>query len=155
MSSLIVQMPVIPPTAPEIIHKLCEVQTLEMANGDHVPIYTEHLIHAGMYSRTITMPPGVRLIGALMKIPTIVIVVGNARVLVGNDLAEIEGYAVLPGSAGRKQIFISKGPVIITMTFPTSAKTVKEAEREFTDEYDILLSNRQDLNKIEITGEEA
>ena len=153
--SLSIPIPVLPPTAPEIVEKLCEMQQVEMANGDHVPIYTEHLIHAGMYSRTITMPPGVKLIGALMKIPTIVTVVGTALVLVGKEVAEIEGYAVLPGSAGRKQIFISKGSVIISMTFPTSARTVKEAERQFTDEYDVLLSNRQDYNDIRITGEEA
>ena len=153
--SLSIAIPVLPPTAPEIVEKLCEMQQVEMANGDHVPIYTEHLIHAGMYSRTITMPPGVKLIGALMKIPTIVTVVGTALVLVGKEVAEIEGYAVLPGSAGRKQIFISKGSVIISMTFPTSARTVQEAEREFTDEYDILLSNRQDLNRVEITEEQA
>ena len=153
--SLSIPIPVLPPTAPEIVEKLCEMQQVEMANGDHVPIYTEHLIHAGMYSRTITMPPGVKLIGALMKIPTIVTVVGTALVLVGKEVAEIEGYAVLPGSAGRKQIFISKGSVIISMAFPTSARTVKEAERQFTDEYDVLLSNRQDYNDIRITGEEA
>ena len=46
-----------------------------------------------------------------------------------------------------KQIFISKTPVIITMTFPTSAKTIEEAEREFTDEHELLLSRRQDFEQ--------
>jgi hypothetical protein len=153
MNALVIPMPVLPPTAPEIVEKLCEIQHIEM-QGEQVPIYTEHLIHASMYSRTITMPPHVKLIGALMKIPTLVTVIGKALVLVGKDVAEIDGYAVLPGSAGRKQIFISgEGPVIITMCFPTSARTVQEAEMQFTDEWDILLSNRQGFNKADITEE--
>ena len=150
--SLSIAIPVLPPTYPEIIHKLCEIQSAEMEK-EQVPIFTEHLIHAGMYSRTITMPPGVRLVGAFIQIPTMVIVVGNARVLVGHEWATVEGYAVLPASAGRKQIFESIGPVIITMIFRTEARTVEEAEQEFTPEYEILLSRRQDLNKVEITGE--
>ena len=120
---------------------------------EQIPVYTEHLIHAGMYSRTITLPPDARLVGAFIKIPTLVIVVGCARVLVGKEWATIEGYAVLPASAGRKQIFESRGPLIITMMFPTQARTVDEAEHEFTDEFEILLSRKQDLNKVEITGE--
>jgi hypothetical protein len=143
---------VLPPTQPEIIQKLCKVQMAEMGK-EQIPIFTEHLIHAGMYSRTITLPPDVRLTGALIKIPTMVIVVGCASVLVGNEKVEIEGYAVLPGSAGRKQVFESKGPLIITMLFPTQAKTVEEAEAEFTDEHELLLSRRQELNSVVITGE--
>jgi hypothetical protein len=154
VSALSIPIPVLPPTAPGIIRKLCEVQLVEMGK-EQLPLYTEHLIHAGMYSRTVTMPPNARLIGALIKIPTMVIVVGCASVLVGAEKVEINGYAVLPASAGRKQVFESKGPVIITMIFPTQAKTVQDAEVEFTDEAELLLSRRQDLNKITITEEQA
>lgn len=152
MNAISIAVPVLPPTAPEVADKLREVQLIEMEK-EQVAIYTEHLLHAGMYSRTITMPPNVKLIGALIKVPTVVIVVGRSRVLVGREWVEVDGYAVLPASAGRKQIFVSIGPVIITMMFPTSAKTIEEAEREFTDEHEILLSRRQDLNKVTITGE--
>ena len=150
--SLAISTPVLPPTSPALVHKLCEIQAAEMEK-EQIPVYTEHLIHAGMYSRTITLPTDTRLVGAFIKVPTLVIVVGRARVLVGREWAEIEGYAVLPASAGRKQIFESRGPVIITMMFPTQARTVEDAEREFTDEFEILLSRKQDLNKVEITGE--
>ena len=151
--SLTVQVPVLPPTAPQVIDKLVTVQTAMMGE-EQVPIYTEHLIHGGMYSRTITMPPDVRLMGALIKIPTTVIVVGTAKVLLGAEWVEVSGYAVLPASANRKQVFRSIGPVIITMMFPTQAQTVEEAEREFTDEAGILLSRRQEeMNAVRITGE--
>ena len=154
--SLSIAIPVLPPTAPEIVEKLCEMQQVEMANGDHVPIYTEHLIHAGMYSRTITMPPGVKVTGCLMKVETHVTVVGSVLVSIGKEWQKIDGYAVLPGSAGRKQIFISgKSPVLITMCFPTSVRTIQEAEAEMTDEAGILLSRRQHFSRVEITEEQA
>jgi hypothetical protein len=121
---------------------------------EQVPIRTEHVIHGGLYARTITMPPNVVLIGALIKVPTTVITVGSAKVLVGKDWADVDGYQVLPASAGRKQVFISRGPFIITMIFPTSAKTVEEAEAAFTDDAELLLSRRQDdVNVVTITGE--
>lgn len=124
-------------------------------NRDQLPIYTEHLLHAGMYSRTITMPPDSFLIGTMIKIPTTVVMVGTAKVLVGKEWQEISGYAVLPASAHRKQLFISESAFIITMIFPTSADSIEEAEDEFTSEGEFLLSRRQNLNKVTITEESA
>lgn len=152
MTSLTLPFPALPPTAPDVLEKLFKVQE-KLLDIEHVPIKTDHVIHAGMYSRTITVPPGVLLIGALIKLATVVITVGSAWVLVGQDWAEVDGYQVLPGSANRKQMVVSRGPLIVTMIFPTSAKTVEEAEAEFTDETDLLLSRKQDLNSVIITGE--
>ena len=150
---LAVQYPALPATSPEIIELLGKAQALCMKR-EQTPIKTDHVIHAGMYARTITMPPETLLIGALIKIPTIVITVGSARVLVGRDWADVDGYQVLPGSKNRKQIFVSRGPFVVTMIFPTSAKTVEEAEAEFTEENSLLLSRKQDdMNSVVITGE--
>jgi hypothetical protein len=135
-----------------MVDKLAIVQE-RMLEQEQVPIATQHLIHGGMYVRTITMPPNVVLIGAHIKRPTVVITVGSARVLVGKDWADVDGYQVLPASAHRKQIFVSRGPFVITMMFPSAAKTIEEAEAEFTDEAELLLSRKQDFNTIVITGE--
>ncbi len=122
---------------------------------EQVPIYTEHVIHAGMYLRTITLPPDIKLTAVFVKIPTVLIIVGACEVLIGNELTEIKGYAVLPASGGRQQEFTTDAcPVILTMAFATQARTIQEAEAQFTDETDILLSHRQDLNKIVITEEQ-
>jgi hypothetical protein len=152
MSALAVQYPALPPTALDVLEKLNAAQDICLRH-EQVPIKTDHMIHAGMYSRTITMPPHTILIGTLIKIPTLVITIGQAKVLVGKDWADVDGYQVLPASSGRKQIFVSIGPFIVTMLFPTKAKTVEEAENEFTDETEILLSRRQDMNTVVITGE--
>lgn len=118
-----------------------------------IELPTEHVIHAGMYVRTIAMPAGLVLTGAFIKRATLVIVTGSAAVLVGEEWLRLDGYNVLPASAGRKQVFVSYSSVIISMAFPTSARTVEEAEREFTDEADRLLSRRQDSNRVVITEE--
>lgn len=138
-------------TAPPVLAKLFRIQDALRAAND-VAIHTQHVIHAGIYARTITMPPDTVLMGAFVKIPTLLITVGSAKVFTGEGWKYMDGYRVIPASAQRKQIFVSRGPLIITALFATSAKTVEEAEREFTDEFELLLSHEQ-TNEAEITGE--
>lgn len=153
MSALAIPYPSLPATESEVLEKLATVQG-KMLQLEQVPIRTDHVLHAGMYSRTITLPPNTVLVGALIKLPTLVITVGSAKVLVGKDWADVDGFQVLPASANRKQVFVSKGAFIVTMVFPTSAKTVEEAEKEFTDEWQLLLSHRQEeMNSVVVTGE--
>jgi hypothetical protein len=56
---------------------------------------------------------------------------------------ELVGYNVIQASAGRKQIYVTREETAITMIFPSNAKTVEEAEEEFTDEAEMLLSRRE------------
>lgn len=105
-----------------------------------VEIATEHVFHAGMYARTIRVPAGTVLTGAFMKIPTLLIVHGDAEVLNFDGWLDVRGYAVLAGGAGRKQVFFARTAVEMTMVFATQATTVDEAEREFTDEFERLMS---------------
>lgn len=117
-------------------------------------IVTHHVLHGGMYSRTITIPAGILLTGALIKIPTMLIVEGDAVVYLGDNSVELTGYNVLPASANRKQAFAAKTDTNLTMIFPTNAKTVEDAEAEFTDQADMLFSRLSaETNKIVITGE--
>ena len=95
-----------------------------------------------MYVRTVNMPANSILCGAVIKIPTLVTVAGDCIVKVGEEAREIVGYAVLRGAPGRSQIFIARGETYITMSFPSKAKTLEEAEEEFTDEYEQLMSRR-------------
>ena len=153
MSALALSFPGLPPTPPDVLERIVSAQE-KCLQREQVQIKTDHVIHGGMYSRTITMPANVALIGTLIKIPTLVITVGSAKVLVGEDWADVDGYQVIPARAGRKQMFVSRGPFVITMVFPTSAQTVEEAENAFTDEAELLLSRSQDdMNSVVITGE--
>lgn len=120
---------------------------------EQVAIKTDHVLHAGMYSRTVTLPPGTAIIGVLVKVPTLVITVGSGAVMVGDQWITINGYNVIPGSALRKQAFVSDGALIVTMVFPTDTKTVAEAEAAFTDEVDGLLSHRQGYMNSVLIGD--
>ena len=120
-----------------------------------VAIHTHHVLHAGMYTRTIVIPANTVLTGALVKIPTVLVISGDVVVSRGeDDGVYIGGTAVLPAGAGRKQVFVTYAPTTVTMVFPTSASTVEEAEAQFTDETDMLLSHRNlAFNTVIITGE--
>lgn len=108
-----------------------------------VPIRTEHIFHAGIYARTIYVPEGVMITGVLIKVPTLLIWQGDVTVYVGGDEPfRIRGHNVIPAYAGRKQAFVAISDMALTMLFPTKATTVEEAEEEFTDEADKLLSRR-------------
>ena len=130
------------------------MRELEDLHGFHVQ--TEHVLHAGMYARTVRLPAGVIIVGVLYKVPTMVIVHGACWVFAGEKWYRIEDYQVIPASAGRKQIFVTEQPTEITMVFRTKAKTVAEAEDAMTDEADKLINRRQDDGDIiTITGVEA
>jgi hypothetical protein len=121
---------------------------------EQAEITTQHLIHAGMYARTILVKKDTIITGALIKIATILIINGNVVVTIGNEAIELIGYHVLPASAYRKQAFLTKEDTYMTMVFATSANSVEEAESKFTDEVDLLISRKSDSsNKIVITGE--
>ncbi|MDR2195652.1 MAG: hypothetical protein LBE50_03475 [Gallionellaceae bacterium] len=120
---------------------------------DQVWMATHHVIHGGMYARTVRIPAGVAIVGVTVKCTTLLVFAGCATVYIGDDTVEIEGYGVIPASAGRKQVFVARTDTFLTMLFPTEARTVEEAENEFTDAADTLMSRNGGHNEIVITGE--
>jgi len=121
------------------------VAALEQASlqRPQVDIPTYHHFHAGMYARTIMIPANTVLTGALIKIATLLIVNGEVIAYTADGPIHLIGYHVIPAEAGRKQAFAAVVDTILTMVFPTSAKSVEEAEEEFTDEAAILFSRNE------------
>jgi hypothetical protein len=136
-------------------HALARVYEVEKINAarPQVPLLTHHLIHAGMYSRTIKLDAGTVITGALIKRSTTLIISGDVCMNSGADAVRITGYHVLPAQAHRKQIFLAMAQTHMTMTFQTKARTVEDAEAEFTDDVDMLCSRRDD-NVVVITEDE-
>ena len=118
-----------------------------------IHLHTDHVLHAGMYARTIHLAARVAITSVLIKIPTMIVVHGTCRVYSG-EWRDLEGFHVIPASAGRKMIYVTATPTDITMIFPSKAKTVEEAEREFTEESELLLSRHCQDDTITITGVE-
>lgn len=152
MSRLINSAPSLPAMAAADVGKVSRLES-GLREMEQVPIQTTHHFHGGMYSRTIRIPKGVVITGALIRIPTLLIASGHVTVYAGGDPFELVGYNVLPGSAGRKQVFIAHEDTDLTMVFPSQAKTVEEAEEEFTAECDLLMSREQSGDLIVFTGE--
>lgn len=153
MSLPILNTPSFPKMPEHAIEDVRKLETLlkEMPQSD---LATDHVFHAGLYARTICLPAGHVLTGALIKRSTLLIVSGDCQAFTGENTLRLVGYHVIPASAGRKQVFLAYENTSITMIFPTQAKTVEDAENEFTDEAHLLISREQgEQDSITITGE--
>lgn len=145
--------PRIGPMSPEAIARVRQLEEMVLA-APQVPIFTDHVIHGGMYARTVFIPAGVVITGALVKVPTTLIVHGDAVIYLDQVSVQVSGYNVVAASAGRKQAFVAVTDVYLTMMVQTDATTVDEAERAFTDDFEQLASHRDEqMNSVTVTGE--
>jgi hypothetical protein len=137
---------VIPAMSVASVAKVRRLTDLSLKHLPQIPFKTEHRLHAGIYTRTVTIPAppfggkATVCTGVLVKIPTQLIISGDVIVYMGEGEApaHVNGQRAFLGSAGRKQAFLSNGEYTMTMCFATDAKTVAEAEAQFTDEVDLL-----------------
>lgn len=144
----------IPAMSPEAVGRVRRLEEAARRLPQAETCDTMHTLHAGMYARTVRIPAGSLLVGVFIKIPTVLVVSGCAKVFNGEAAMLIRGHSVIAASAGRKQAFLALEDTHVTMAFPTRAASVQEAEDEFTDEADLLLSRKEGYdNFIEITGE--
>lgn len=124
----------------------------ELVALPQVELETEHILHAGMYSRTVMIPAGVVITGAIIKVATLLVFDGHASITLDGSVLNLHGRHVIPASAMRKQAILAHRDTHLTMIFPTQATTVAEAEAEFTDEAERLMSRHGRETTI-ITGE--
>ncbi len=141
----------LPATNGEFLETICAVEH-KVREMEQISVQTEHVLHAGMYARTVRLDANVLIVGVLIKRPTMLVVEGHAQVFAGDKWYAIDGYNVIAASAGRKQMYVTTEPTSITMLFPTKATTVEQAEAEFTDETDNLIS-RKSANDLIVIGE--
>ena len=141
------------PPSPVMLDRLAEAHR-RILSFPQAKIVTEHLLHGGMYARTIRLAPDTIMMGSLIRLATVLIVHGDCVVTIGDQQVQLTGYNVVPGCAGRKQMFLTREPVEMTMLFPTSAQTVEEAEDEVFAEADQLMSRKDGgQDTIMITGQ--
>ena len=131
----------IPAMSDTAVDRVREMET-EAAKQPQVSIETHHAFHAGLYARTIRIPANVMITGALIQIPTVLIVSGDAVMYAESGTSRLTGYYVLAAEAHRKQAFLAIQDTFLTMLFATDAETVAEAEAQFTDEVDLLCSRK-------------
>lgn len=141
MNDLAVLTKHIPAMNIQEIEKVSQLESICLS-APQVDISTTHLIHAGMYARTVMVPAGVVITGVLIKVATILIIQGNVIVHIGEKSVNLQGYNVISADANRKQAFVAIEDTYITMILPSQALSVEEAEEEFTDNSDALLSRK-------------
>lgn len=138
----------IPAPAPAVLDGLTRLQDFLLALSpdtfQQAPLPTEHLLHGGMYARTVRRDLDSVTIGSLITKATILIVNGPCSMLIGDRRVDLTGYSVLAGLPGRKSMSVAHGPVEMTMIFPTNARTIAEAENEIFAEAGLLVSRRQE-----------
>lgn len=143
----------IPAMSVDSIAQACNAEAI-IGALPQVAISTQHILHAGVYARTVLVPKGVTIAGALVKRTTCLAISGHVTAFIGDDKArEFKGYKLLTTDANRKQVFFAHENTYLTMFFATNAQNIVDAENEFTDEGELLMSRQPDsLNNVIITG---
>ncbi len=137
-------MPAMSPSAIDRV-RVIEGENLARPQTD---LRFEHRFHAGVYARTMIVPElpeghGCLITAALIRVPTLLVSQGNALVYVGEDKPlRLSGHRVIEAAAGRKTAYVAGSGFHLTMIFATDAKTVEEAEEEFTAEAHMLQSRK-------------
>lgn len=112
----------------------------EILKAPQVDVSTTHLIHAGMYARTVKILAGTLVTGVPMNDDHVCIISGDITVTAGDDVIRFTGYNVIPASRGLKRIVYAHQETSWTAIFKSGATTVDDAEIEMSSEYNKLQS---------------
>lgn len=117
----------------------------ELAQRPQIDLSTEHLVHGGMYARTILIPAGAGLTGALTSMDNVCIVCGDIAVTTDSGVQRLTGYHVLPAKAGAKRAGVALADTYWTTIWPTQLTDIEAIEDEATCESHLLQTRRQVL----------
>lgn len=121
-----------------------EAFLLALPHDVECPMRTSHFLFAGMYVRTLFVPAGIVFTGARVNPETVMVVSGDVKLSVGDgSVRTLIGYNVLRCASKRKQLFEALTDASITIMYPSKARTLAEAEREFTDEWAELIHHEE------------
>lgn len=115
----------------------------QMALGlPQVDLSTSMFAFGGMASRTIFIPAGTFLTGALTRIDNICAVFGDITVTTDDGPRRLTGFHVLPASAGAKRAGIAHADTWWTTIWRTDQTDAQAIEDEMTVESDQLQTRR-------------
>ena len=108
-----------------------------------VDIPTSTVVHDGMVARTIFIPAGTMMTGALGKANTVNVFIGDITVTTDDGMVRLSGYNVIPGTAGAKRAGVSHADTWWTTIHRSDLTDPAAIEDEYTDESADLLSRRR------------
>lgn len=117
-----------------------------LQNLPQVDIEIKHDICGNLYSRYCFIPKDVVVVGALIKVPTMLIVNGDCIIFDGEKTQRVTGYKILEGQAYRQSAFRALEDTSLTMlAVVEGCSTVEEAEKFITDQSALLTNHRKEL----------
>lgn len=122
--------------------KVAALESLMLQHPDQMELETLHLIHGGMYARSIFIPAGTVLTGALVEVENVCIVSGDITVTTDDGAKRFTGYHVIPASAGHKRAGFAHADTYWTAVFKTDLTDVQEIEDSITKESERLMTRR-------------
>lgn len=119
-----------------------EQQLLQMPQAR---LATTHVVHGGMYARTIYIPAGTILTGALLAHDNICVVMGDIIVTTDQGLRHIVGHNILPARKGFKRAGIAISGTWWTTILATELQDIQEIEDWMTAEAPMLQTRRDGI----------
>ena len=110
-----------------------------------VDIGSTDIIHARMCARTIFIPAGTMLTGALTNIDNICLMVGDITVTTDDGPKRLTGFHVLTAKAGFKRAGYAHADTYWTTIHHTDLEDISAIEEEMTPECETLQSRRNRL----------
>ena len=107
-----------------------------------VDLQTSHVVFGGMCARTILIPAGVMLTGALTNMDNICIMCGDISVTTDEGTVRLTGFHILPAKAGAKRAGYAHSDTTWTTIWPTDLTDITAIEDEMTSESAMLQTRR-------------
>lgn len=149
VQALVVGMP-----TPEAV-RLMEDMLLQMPQID---LHTEQLVHGGMAARTIFIPAGTVLTGALTNLDNLCVAFGDITVTTDDGPKRLTGFNVIPALAGAKRAGVAHSDTWWVTIHRTDMTDLDAIEEEMTGEAGRLQTRMLALGhdtKPMIEGEQA
>lgn len=140
-------------TLPALYNANDQVAMLEAALMDlpQRDLQTTNVVHAGMCARTIFIPAGTVLTGAMTNCDNICVVSGDISVTTDDGVQRFTGYNVLPASKGKKRAGVTYADTWWTTVHVTELTDILAIEHEMTDEAALLQTQRAGITYEEPT----
>ena len=123
--ALVVGMP-----TPEAVRRM-EDMLLQMPQID---LHTEQLVHGSMAARTIFIPAGTVLTGALTNIDNLCVAFGDITVTTDDGPKRLTGFNVIPANAGAKRAGVAHSDTWWVTIHRTDLTDLDAIEEEMTAE---------------------
>jgi hypothetical protein len=105
-----------------------------MLQFPQVDLSTTHLVFGGMYARTILIPAGTMLTGALTELANICVMCGDITVTTDDGTKRLTGFHVLAAKPGAKRAGIAHSDTYWTTLIPTDLTDITDIEESMTTE---------------------